>query len=599
MEDNEVPADQELLEASELNEVSGGIDEDEEESTEPGREPVILEPENQEAAEQEGNNPKAKDDHHQKPTEHGCVECGKKFREKRRLVDHVTDVHTERKLCPLCPETFSNTRNFNRHMNQIHRTQGANHLCCNCGKEMSRKQMLKTHEERCIGNQVGKSKQEPIFSCKYCDMKFTTKYGAKRHEQKKHVMETPGGYMLINNTAEDSTPPMHDSDAVDFICKVCPIPFKLSNKKTFEKHSKRMHNGRNDQIRVGKFTRNLSEEEIQSQSLKTAKCSICDEELSCKQYMEAHMEETHNSSGSFRCRICDKGFSKKSSLNIHVKRKHLTTPRMCPDCGKTSGEHMKIYQKSRSKKALSSLKRSQLFVRSKEEVESIKKVLFEAPDNVQKSMWNGLLKDCPFYMNKIKENPLTEEEVIDLIKENNLSDRQLLNICHFLRQKWGKEAITSNIKKKLGERKGILDQFFTQTRLSKDTKLNFKTKKGNIMSRSVTYCHELPGLIAFKKLVEDLDDDEDVMNVIGVDDGKNILKIVWNWSLRYKTDKGKMKLMGPKRSIILAVVAKVKETHQNMAVLMELTKLNEVEYLMSMDLKLINITIGICSHSSR
>ena len=77
MEDNEVPADQELLEASELNEVSGGIDEDEEESTEPGREPVILEPENQEAAEQEGYNPKAKDDHHQKPTEHECVECGK------------------------------------------------------------------------------------------------------------------------------------------------------------------------------------------------------------------------------------------------------------------------------------------------------------------------------------------------------------------------------------------------------------------------------------------------------------------------------------------------------------------------------------------
>ena len=60
-------------------------------------------------------------------------------------------------------------------------------------------------------------------------------------------------------------------------------------------------------------------------------------------------------------------------------------------------------------------------------------------------MWNDLIKDCPYYMNKIKENPLSEEEVIDLIKENNLSDRQVLNICQFLRQKWGKEAITSNI----------------------------------------------------------------------------------------------------------------------------------------------------------
>ena len=214
-------------------------------------------------------------------------------------------------------------------------------------------------------------------------------------------------------------------------------------------------------------------------------------------------------------------------------------------------------------------------------------------------MWNDLIKDCPYYMNKIKENPLSEEEVIDLIKENNLSDRQVLNICQFLRQKWGKEAITSNIAKKLAHRKGILDQFFTETCLDKNTELNFKTKKGKTLSRSVTYCHDLPGLIAFKKLVECLDDDEDILNVIGADDGKNILKIVWNWSLKYKTDKGNMKLMGPKRSIVLAVVAKVKESHHNMAVLMELTKLNEVEYVMSMDMKLINITIGICSHSSR
>ena len=57
--------------------------------------------------------------------------------------------------------------------------------------------------------------------------------------------------------------------------------------------------------------------------------------------------------------------------------------------------------------------------------------------------------------------------------------------------------------------------------------------------------------------------------------------------------------MGPKRSVILAAVSKVKETHHNMKVLMDLTKLNEVEYSLSMDLKLVNITLGIGSHSSR
>jgi hypothetical protein len=60
-----------------------------------------------------------------------------------------------------------------------------------------------------------------------------------------------------------------------------------------------------------------------------------------------------------------------------------------------------------------------------------------------------------------------------------------------------------------------------------------------------------------------------------------------------------MKFMGPNMSIILAAVSKVKETHQNMSVLMQLTNLNEVEYSFSLDLKLMNITIGIQTHSSR
>ena len=110
------------------------------------------------------------------------------------------------------------------------------------------------------------------------------------------------------------------------------------------------------------------------------------------------------------------------------------------------------------------------------------------------------------------------------------------------------------------------------TTLNAKSKLHFKTKTGKTISRSVTYCHDLPGLIALKILVEDIDDSEELVNVIGVDDGKKTLKIVWNWSLVKKKDIGKRKFMGPKRSIILAVVSKVQETHYNIEVLMKLTK---------------------------
>ena len=56
-----------------------------------------------------------------------------------------------------------------------------------------------------------------------------------------------------------------------------------------------------------------------------------------------------------------------------------------------------------------------------------------------------------------------------------------------------------------------MHQFFTETRLDKTTQLHFQSKNKTILSRSVTYCHDLPGLIAFKKLVENLDDDDEVI----------------------------------------------------------------------------------------
>ena len=92
-------------------------------------------------------NSEEKVDPHQKPIKHKCHKCGVKFKEKRKLVDHVTDIHMERKVCSF--------KRFNRHLSRIYRAQGENPVCCNCGKKMSSKQSLTNHEERCIRNLIG------------------------------------------------------------------------------------------------------------------------------------------------------------------------------------------------------------------------------------------------------------------------------------------------------------------------------------------------------------------------------------------------------------------------------------------------------------
>ena len=530
-----------------------------------------------------------------------CCKCGKTFSNKNNLRNHIFNSHSGTQYCTLCPEMFTMKTNLRRHMREVHRKNGETAVCGCCGKTMSRTYYVKYHEEKCTReNQRRQSGCAELHTCEVCGKMFLSKHAMMRHKKMKHIIQMNGGYILISEVT--------NADEEQFICKVCPVPKKFSRKDALKTHMRTKHDGRNDIIKYGSSKRTLSPEEVEEQESKCAKCQVCNAEFSCSQYLEAHLREVHKIEREHSCIVCKKTFKNRDLLRKHMSFLHRTPILVCPLCGKKERSqcnlerHVKNHKKKPSLvegKPMSILNRSNQYKRAKKEIENIKRKLFEAPDSIQKGMWKGIIKDCPYYINKIKENPLTEEEVIGLIKDNNLSDRQVLNICHFLRQKWGREVISPNIAATLRKRKTILDQFFTLTTLNAKSKVHFKKKNGKAISRSVTYCHDLPGLIAFKKLVEDIDDTKEMMNVIGMDDGKKVLKIVWNWSLTMEQDKGKNKFMGPKRCIILAAVSKVKETHHNIGVLMEITKINEVEYALSMDLKLVNISIGICSHSSK
>ena len=532
-----------------------------------------------------------------------CGKCGKSFHNKTNLRNHIFNSHSGTQYCTLCPEMFTMKTNLRRHMREVHGKNGEACVCGSCGKTMSRKYYVKYHEEKCTREKQRRqsgcadSDTTELHSCEVCGKMFLSKDNMMRHKKMKHVIQMNGGYILISEVT--------NTDEELFICKVCPVPKKFSRKDNLKYHMRTKHDGRNDTIKSGSNKRTLSPEEVAEQESKCAKCQVCNAEFLCSQYLEVHLREVHKMEREHSCIICKKTFKSRDLLRKHMSFLHRTPIVVCPHCGKKERSkcnmerHIKSHMKSKEGKPMSSLSRRGKYYRAKEEIENIKRKLFEAPDSVQKGMWKEIIKDCPYYINKIKENPLTEEEVINLIKDNNLSDRQVLNICQFLRQKWGREAITPNIAAKLRMRKTLLDNFFTLATLNAKSKNHFKRKNGKALSRSVTYCHDLPGLIAFKKLVEDIDETKEMMNVIGIDDGKKVLKIVWNWSLMMEDDDGKNKFMGPKRCIILAAVSKVKETHHNIGVLMDITKINEVEYALSMDLKLVNISIGICSHSSK
>ena len=125
-----------------------------------------------------------------------------------------------------------------------------------------------------------------------------------------------------------------------------------------------------------------------------------------------------------------------------------------------------------------------------------------------------------------------------IIQDNNLADCQILKIIVTLSKKWGRSIVTPNIAKKLIARKSLLDVYFTKCTLDDSSEQNFKDNTGNVIKRDIVYCHDIPVLIAFKKLVEKPIDSHALINVIGMDDGKDMLKITFNWS-KTLCDKGR------------------------------------------------------------
>lgn len=141
---------------------------------------------------------------------------------------------------------------------KVHRKhKDAMFMCPNCGKLFLRKEFLRKHEANCHENNVNDLK----FNCRYCEKQFKSKSAKKFHERSKHRIEMDGGYILIAEEEKSNEPQEN-------ICKVCPIPQKFNSKQILKRHMTKMHLGRKDLIKSGKFTRYLTENEIRNQESK-------------------------------------------------------------------------------------------------------------------------------------------------------------------------------------------------------------------------------------------------------------------------------------------------------------------------------------------
>ena len=141
----------------------------------------------------------------------------------------------------------------------------------------------------------------------------------------------------------------------------------------------------------------------------------------------------------------------------------------------------------------------------------------------------------------------------------------------------------------------------------------------------MAYCHDIDGFVDAVCEEKEIDKNE-YEKVIETDDGKDSLKLVLIFTKFAKQNVGtdnteaeiddneeenftensdityvtKFKDFGVRKVFILAIVPKTPETYRNMRVIIQKTQLNNLDkFLLVADLKLLNIILGLGTHSSR
>uniref|UniRef100_A0A336LXQ9 CSON007426 protein n=1 Tax=Culicoides sonorensis TaxID=179676 RepID=A0A336LXQ9_CULSO len=253
-----------------------------------------------------------------------CDICGKSYTEKGSLRNHKRDKHSnnpkirEKKLCPHCGEP---KKDLAKHIELVHSDKQFLFLCDLCPKTYRSKEALKNHHK------LAHELQEPQFQCQQCFKMFKTNGELKSHTNGVH--------------GEDLRLP----------CDICRKVFKTKSTLRFHK---KMH-----------------------RAPLTFKCEHCNLAFKTKPYLVKHMK-THSDSKDYICKYCSMAFKHSGALSkhakihtqayfycdlcphetfldaymlrIHTEKIHLGITYRCDTCGKEYGTHKHLKQHQNSNK---------------------------------------------------------------------------------------------------------------------------------------------------------------------------------------------------------------------------------------------------------
>ncbi|NXA38991.1 PRD10 protein, partial [Eudromia elegans] len=219
-----------------------------------------------------------------------CLQCGKAFREKDKLDQHLR-FHGREGNCPLtcdiCNKGFINSSALESHM-KFHMDQKT-YSCIFCPESFDRLDLLKDH--------VVIHVNDGYFTCPTCKKRFPDFIQVKKHVRSFHSEKI---YQCTECDKAFCRPDklrlhmLRHSDRKDFLCSTCGKQFKRKDK--LREHMQRMHNPEREAKKADRISRS-----------KTFKPRIA---------------STDYESFMFKCRLCMMGFRRRGMLVNHLSKRH-------------------------------------------------------------------------------------------------------------------------------------------------------------------------------------------------------------------------------------------------------------------------------------
>ncbi|XP_073513559.1 PR domain zinc finger protein 10 isoform X2 [Phyllobates terribilis] len=258
-----------------------------------------------------------------------CLQCGKAFREKEKLDQHLR-FHGRDGNCPLtcdiCNKGFISTSSLENHM-KFHLDQKT-YSCIFCTESFDRLDLLKDH--------VAVHVVDGCFSCPTCKKRFSDFIQVKKHVRSFHSEKI---YQCTECDKAFCRPDklrlhmLRHSDRKDFLCSTCGKQFKRKDK--LREHMQRMHNPEREAKKADRTGRTKS--------------------------FKPRIASTDYESFMFKCRVCMMGFRRRGMLVNHLSKRHpemkieevpeLTLPIIKPNRDYYCQYCEKVYKSASKRKA--------------------------------------------------------------------------------------------------------------------------------------------------------------------------------------------------------------------------------------------------------